>query len=1264
MAADGRILSTSVISTLALAEAPRTGAAAVPSNAGRSGNSPIESLRSEADGDVAIRSDSATTGTSLVRVERDGDLYPQGRNLPPVDKAAAFLARNGAVFGIEDMENELRLTEISEDQYGNTRLAYQQMHGDVPVFGALMFGHVSQDGRLTAVNGKFVPDVDLPAKPAIPKADALQTAVSAVGAQQPATRKSIDLQVSSASLVVYRTFLARGTPGQNHLAYEVQVTHDTTVREFVYVDAFNGKIVDQITGIHGLKHRRVHEGSPNPPPAWEEGDARPAPDPAHEDEITGAGYAYNLFFNLSGGTYRSWDGADAEMVTVNNDPTIVCPNANWNGATTNYCSFVSADDVVVHEWTHAYTQETSGLIYQWQSGALNESYSDIFGETVDQINNREQIGLTTTTGNDGPRSSDDAVCSSFTSETPTSDDSIRWLMGEDALAFSPLPPVGDAAIRDMWHPNCAGGDLFFGDPGHVNSPRYSCSSGDGGGVHTNSAVNNRAYALLADGDTVTLKDDATPFANPVTVTGIGLTKAAHIFWRANSVYNGPATNFAENADSLEMACQDLINVNLTKLVTTGEDGTYPHLPTAYNDDTIDPTPELSGEVITAADCDQVANAIAAVEMRHDVTKQCGFGPMFDPAPAPRCGNAQVNTYFSENWENGFPGDWSTGQTPATKSMLDTAEWFLRSGDLPDNRDGSPHAGSAIFQENRHDLGNCTTDDESGVLFLDSPEITVDANNASQLVLNHYVNTELGYDGGNLMISINGGAFSIIPASAFVHNGYPGNLNDVVDQNTNPKGGQPAFHGGNENEVFGDWGESQLDLALAGVQPGDTIVLRWDFGQDGCNGNEGWFVDEVELFTCGAVVEPPTEQCISYPASGFLPVVGSPISNLAPSVTTAAVSGETAAVSDANIRNMKGSHSFIGDLNFQLQSPAGTTITLFDGAACEAEEGIDVEFDDDAATVISCNDWLSGDEFRPHQALGTFGGENANGNWTLTVTDGFFLDEGQLDSWELELCTPIEPEPEGDGDKTTGGGWLGDVGGGKINFGFNAKQKSDGPQGNLQLNDKDAGVKIHLKDVSEIGAIQGMCGAITEGANALEFRGSGTFNKTNGASFRVCVEDNGEPGNSNSSPTPDRFYLECVAGCSYDTGTRALDDALDGGNIQVHRTDSGSSGGASSSAGEADASTLILNPVLLTEGAIGAVQLIQVDVFGPEQEPLSGRTVNLTRVGANGSVETLSTIAGPTGSALFSVTILGQQSEYRATADNVDSNTVDVTPVLP
>jgi Zn-dependent metalloprotease/subtilisin-like proprotein convertase family protein len=1213
-------------------------------------------LAARTSGDISVRSDPATGSLGTIRAGIGGDLYPQapGGATPQV-KMAGFLAEHGALFGVHDPANQLKLLGVDKDQYGYSHVRYQQLHGKIPVLGAELKGHVSPDGRLTAVNGKFIPDIDVPDNARIARPEASESALARVAQQQPTALKDVELSVKSASLVVYRTNLTRGAPGENHLAYEVQVTGAQHVREFVYIDALTGKLVDQVTAINSNKSRRVHEGNIAAPPAWQEGDVRPAAHPAHEDEVSGAGQTYNLFFNLSGGSYRSWDGNDATMITVNDDPTIVCPNANWNGTSTNYCIGTSADDVVAHEWTHAYTQETSGLIYSYQSGALNESYSDVFGETVDLINNREGVEGTAATGNDGPRSSDDTVCSTYAGELNSTDESIRWLIGEDAFAFSPLPPIGDAAIRDMWRPRCGGGAFFLGNPGHGSSDLYHCDASDAGGVHYNSSINNRAYALLVDGDTVELKDDGTAFANPVTVTGIGLTKAAHIFWRANSLYNGPASNFADNADSLLMACEDLTGVNLTKLVTAAENGVGF---LGANDDTLDPAPELSGEVITAADCQQVANAIAAVEMRHDVTKQCGFTPPLDPAPAPMCGGATIERQFAVDWESGIPAGWTIGQTPLTKSQLDTRPWFLRSGDLPKGR-----AGSAMFQENRVDLGNCANDDESGVLFMISPEITVAADDPGFLMFEHYFLTESGYDGGNLMISINGGiftpvpqlAYSVVPGTAFVHNAYNGSLNGLIDQNTNPKRDEEAFHGSNPVSGDNDWGQSQVDLAAAGVAPGDTIRLRWDFGQDGCNGNEGWYVDRVEVFSCGDDAPAPTQECTAYPADIL---VASPISNLLASVTTATVSGAIGPVQDVNIRNLEGLHTWMGDLTFTLQSPSGTTITLFNGASCAGQDGISAEFDDAAATVIGCSDWLSGGSFKPFEALAAFNGEQANGDWTLRVTDAFPQDEGALTSWSLEQCRDIPPPPEDEGDQATGGGWLADNGGGKINFGFHVERVDDGFNGELQLSDKGADVKIDLTTVTSLGPVEGSCGAITDNARTLQIRGTGKFNKNASASFRVCVEDNGEPGNSNASATPDRIHVECTAGCSYSLATRVPDDTLDAGNLQVQRANA-----PASQPSQPGASTLILNPVLMTEGLAGALQLLEVNVFGSDQQPLAGESVSLTSVSATGATQTVHGIAGSTGSALFNVTLATKTTEYQAASGNVGSNAVHITPVL-
>ena len=87
----------------------------------------------------------------------------------------------------------------------------------------------------------------------------------------------------------------------------------------------------------------------------------------------------------------SFDGEGGTMIIVHNRADR-CPNASWNGQYTSFCPGVYDDDTVGHEWSHAYTEYTSGLIYQWQSGALNESMSDVFGETQDILNGREDAG--------------------------------------------------------------------------------------------------------------------------------------------------------------------------------------------------------------------------------------------------------------------------------------------------------------------------------------------------------------------------------------------------------------------------------------------------------------------------------------------------------------------------------------------------------------------------------------------------------------------------------------------------------------------------------------------------------------------------------------------------------------------------------------------------------------------------------------------------------------------------------------------------------
>ena len=164
----------------------------------------------------------------------------------------------------------------------------------------------------------------------------------------------------------------------------------------VFIDARTGKPVNRYSMTHGALDRHLIEAGGRTDPAtfvevWKEGDPFPgALNPDQQREVLGTGMSYWFFRDTFG--RDSYDGAGHSMTTVNNDGRINCPNANWNGVTTNYCNGVTSDDVVAHEWGHAYTEYTSDLIYQWQSGALNESYSDVWGETVDLINGAQDEG--------------------------------------------------------------------------------------------------------------------------------------------------------------------------------------------------------------------------------------------------------------------------------------------------------------------------------------------------------------------------------------------------------------------------------------------------------------------------------------------------------------------------------------------------------------------------------------------------------------------------------------------------------------------------------------------------------------------------------------------------------------------------------------------------------------------------------------------------------------------------------------------------------
>jgi hypothetical protein len=359
----------------------------------------------------------------------------------------------------------------------------------------------------------------------------------------------------------------------------------------------------------------------------------------------------------------------------------------------------------------------------------------------------------------------------------------------------------------MWNPRC------FGNPGKVSDQfEYVCSTADQGGVHSNSGIPNHAFSLIVDGGSY----------NGQTITGIGLTKASHIYYRAASVYQHSASNFADHADAIEQSANDLMGVNLASL-TTGAP---------------------SGEIITAADVTQVEKAMLAVEMRTPPTF-CNFQPLLAQNPPALCTTGSPSQIFKDNFDTGdaWMDHWTMSHEGTTPDFTER-DWSVV-GDLPDGR-----GGRALFGPNP-DIGTCAPGgDETAVLHADSKQITIPNSVTNpRLTFMHWVATEFRWDGGNVKISVNGGPWTLVPASAFIYNAYNSTLFPLVPNgNTNPIAGQPAFTGTDGGAVDGTWGRSIIDLTGIATAK-DKIRLRFDIGNDGCTGRFGWYIDDLLVYKC-------------------------------------------------------------------------------------------------------------------------------------------------------------------------------------------------------------------------------------------------------------------------------------------------------------------------------------------------------------------------------------------------------------------------------
>jgi bacillolysin len=434
--------------------------------------------------------------------------------------ARVFLRVYGNAFGINNPERDL-IENKSFKIDGLPTVKYQQSYNNIPIFGAEVNVNLDKAGNLLSMGGKTTAIYRLNTTPRVSSSNAITTALRLVAKHY--KLKFSDLKASKPQLKIYQPGIIDPGTGKAKLVWFVKVKPKKVkpIQQIVLVDARSpGQIVLTWNNNPHARNRQTYTAKetttlPGTLVCSEAttGSNCVAP-PGTNDSSKAHTFAADTYnFYLTNHGRDSIDGYGLPIIsTVNYFDFGTCPNAFWDGNQMVYCDGLSqADDVVGHELTHGVTQYTSELLYYYQSGAINESLSDVWGEFIDLTNKK---------GNDTA--------------------AVRWKLGEDV----PVELFG-GPIRDMKNPT------LFGHPDKMTSPNYYKGSEDAGGVHTNSGINNKAAYLMTDGGTF----------NGKTITGIGIPKVAKIYYRAQTTLLTSGTGYNDLYNYLNQSCSSLIGTS-------------------------------------------------------------------------------------------------------------------------------------------------------------------------------------------------------------------------------------------------------------------------------------------------------------------------------------------------------------------------------------------------------------------------------------------------------------------------------------------------------------------------------------------------------------------------------------------------------------------------------------------------------------------------------------------------------------------------------
>lgn len=438
----------------------------------------------------------------------------------PEQIARGFLAENAGLFKIGANDGFLLRRIESDRQLHFAHVRLDQTYKNIPVHAQELVVHLDPQEHIVAVNGQFVPNLNVMTDALVSQTDAEQIALDDLLNGQLQANERARVTTRLLDRTALEIYIDETNPNHATLTWYVVIMTEHPLGEWRYfVNARKPVVTARFNNVASDKVRETYtaENSTDIPGRLLVSEGERSRDAIAQAAHDGAGKVYDYYAN----TFKrdGIDGQGGKMVsTVHYGSDIEdADNAAWIG---EYQQMIYGDggqifkplpyglDVVGHEFTHGVIGSTAGLEYKGQSGALNESYADIFGALIDRGN---------------------------------------WTIGETVIKSPPYPRP---YLRSLEDPNAKGAFnprrplAGVGQPANVseyaNLPINRKS--DNGGVHINSGIPNKAAYLIAQ--------------------AIGPEKAEQVFYRALTQYLTPSAQFKDNALALVQAYKDLYGNNV------------------------------------------------------------------------------------------------------------------------------------------------------------------------------------------------------------------------------------------------------------------------------------------------------------------------------------------------------------------------------------------------------------------------------------------------------------------------------------------------------------------------------------------------------------------------------------------------------------------------------------------------------------------------------------------------------------------------------